>query len=549
MEFADFTWAWTTVHRHERKFDNPHFDFNLLLMGNNMSFGNTSNTINQLPVAMTPEPAAVVATIENADIKSEVEDTKNADMKSEVEATTTSAAPALKSGSVIVLSEDDTPEYSPRMTVASTETTTLAQEKAVAAKTADSEADGQHSSKRPASTEAEGASPKKLKTNEEGNMTGEGEKASSETKKLETNEEGNTTGEGEKAPSETKKLETIEVLKIKANTIIKKKNAQISELRDKLAEVEKERDALEESRYQFEADKIVFKEQQAIRNADKIAEARREREWQSNAAARMKAAAVADHERKLITKISFVERQLKTKHVTMENTLNLKLENKTEKLEETLKKFSEAKEQWRKEIQELKAQVKEQAKHGGAKAQQVVKELKEEVKIKDTKISELTSDKQRLHGEIINLKAHVNAEKTQLADLYATHNSTCAEIKALFTESQAWKTRATLRDQDLSLMQAKFKHELKTRQSLHYNSMHEMEEKWKLQAQNSAQSQQRVVTNQRAVFHLNGMLDTKSKHIEELQAKLVECQKSLRVFTGAAAVAAAERRSEDEGGD
>lgn len=389
MELADFTWAWTTVHRHERKFDNPHFDFNLLLMGNNMSFGNTSNTINQLPVAMTPEPAAVVATIENADIKSEVEDTKNADMKSEVEATTTSAAPALKSGSVTVLSEDATPEYSPRMTVASTETTTLAQEKAVAVKTADSQADGQHSSKRPASTEAEGASPKKLKTNEEGN----------------------TTGEGEKAPSETNKLETIEVLKIKANTIIKKKNAQISELRDKHAEVEKERDALEESRYQFEADKIVFKEQQAIRNADKMAEARREREWQSNAAARMKAAAVADYERKLSTKISFVERQLKTKHATMENTLNLKLENKTEKLEETLKKFSEAKEQWRKEIQELKAQVKEQAKHGGAKAQQVVKELKEEVKIKDTKISELTSDKQRLHGEIINLKAHVNAEK------------------------------------------------------------------------------------------------------------------------------------------
>lgn len=527
MELADFTWAWTTVHRHERKFDNPHFDFKLLLMGNNMSFGNTSNTINQLPVAMTPEPAAVVATIENADIKSEVEDTKNADIKSEVEATTTSAAPALKSGSVIVLSDDDIPEYSPRMTVASTETTTLAQEKAVAAKTADFEADGQHSSKRPASTEAEGASPKKLKTNEEGN----------------------TTGEGEKAPSETNKLEAIVEVKIKANTIIKKKNAQISELRDKLAEVEKERDALEESRYQFEADKIVFKEQQAIRNADKIAEARREREWQSNAAARMKAAAVADYERKLSTKISFVERQLKAKHVTMENTLNQKLENKTEKLEETLKKFSEAKEQWRKEIQELKAQVKEQAKHGGAKAQQVVKELKEEVKIKDTKISELTSDKQRLHGEIINLKAHVNAEKTQLADLHATHNSTCAEIKALFTESQAWKTRATLRDQDFSLMQAKLKQELKTRQSLHYNAMHEIEEKWRLQAQNSAQSQQRVVTNQRAVFHLNGMLDTKSKHIEELQAKLVECQKSLRVFTGAAAAAAVERRSEDEGGE
>lgn len=530
MELADFTWAWTTVHRHERKSDNPHFDFNLLLMGNSMSFGNTSNTINQLPVAMTPEPAAVVATIENADIKSEVEDTKNADMKSEVEATTTSAAPALKSGSVIVLSDDDTPEYSPRMTVASTETTTLAQEKAVAAKTADSEADGQHSSKRPASTEAEGASPKKLKTNEEGN----------------------TTGEGEKAPSETNKLETIVEVKIKANIIIIKKNAQISELRGKLAEVENERDALEESRYQFKADKIAFEAQQATRNADKMAEARREREWQSNAAARMKAAAVADYERKLSTKISFVERQLKAKHVTMENTLNQKLKNKTEKLEETLKKFSEAKEQWRKEIQELKAQVKEQAKHGGAKAQQVVKELKEEVKIKDTRISELTADKQRLHGEIINLKANVNAEKTQLADLHATHNSTCAEIKAAFTESQAWKTRATLRDQDFSLMQAKFKQELKTRQSLHYNAMHEIEEKWRLQAQNSAQSQQRVVTNQRAVFHLNGMLDTKSKHIEELQAKLVECQKSLRVFTGTAAAAAAaatERRSEDEGGD
>ncbi|KAI5358605.1 hypothetical protein Slin14017_G108880 [Septoria linicola] len=319
---------------------------------------------------------------------------------------------------------------------------------------------------------------------------------------------------------EPKQEETYEQLKERANAKITKIVESRDQLKADLDDALKRLAEMEESRDELRAELIASEQKALAKVADQKPKATREKEWRVKAVTKMKAEVQRDYDEKLAIKTGSMERRLNSKHATAERNLTAKLDDKTEKLEAVNEELRKLKLDSKEEIRNLKAMAKEQAKHGGPKAQQALKECQNDLKDKQKELDTANEEIDALKKQIIHKDALINAERTQKEDLDQLSKGLHLNVTKVEEKNAEWKQRCALLLKDSNIHAQNHAAELRDLRTTHQHELREMDKKWQIQATNSAESQERVVSSQRAVFQLNNANARLMREIENYQKKL-----------------------------
>lgn len=333
---------------------------------------------------------------------------------------------------------------------------------------------------------------------------------------------------GKKCKEKAKESTTIEEYKEKANGIIFRKKEEIADLRARLAELEDENKSLEASRDEERAARIALEQKQVSREANKKAKAARQKAWQTETANEIRDVVQQEYETKLKNKNASFEKRVSSKYATAEKNLSRKLQDKSEKLEATLEELRDLKEDYKDEVRTLKAEAKENAKQGNPKAQQKFKDCQEDLKAKQKELDREKAIVENLKKQLIHSKAETNAEETQRQDLDKTYIGVCNEKRKLEADIQQLQQKFTLQEQDAKNDKRRYKQIMQQMQESCKKKIDEADKKWKLQADNSAENQERVVDAQRLIFQLNNANDRLLRHVGEHQKKIQDLEAEKR---------------------
>ncbi|CAK1368330.1 hypothetical protein CB0940_11009 [Cercospora beticola] len=357
---------------------------------------------------------------------------------------------------------------------------------------------------------------------------GEGEAGSAVAKKSRVNEAASGGAAAKDTKGNVKQPETLEEFKAKGNEIISRKNAQIAELKAQLAEAREENESLEASREAERAARIALEQKQLAREANKKVKAARQKELQDEIAKEIRFELQQAYETKLKNKNASFEKRVSSKYATAEKNLSRKLHDKSEKLEATLEELRDLKEDYKEEVRELKAEAKENAKQGNPKAQQKFKDCQEDLKAKQKELDREKAIVENLKKQLIHSKAETNAEETQRRDLDKTYIGVCNEKRKLEAEIQQLQQKSTLQEQDAKNDKRRYKQIMQQMQESCKKKIDEADKKWKIQADNSAENQERVVDAQRLIFQLNNANDRLLRHVGEHQKKIQDLEAEKR---------------------
>ncbi|KAM3414939.1 hypothetical protein BST61_g10079 [Cercospora zeina] len=316
---------------------------------------------------------------------------------------------------------------------------------------------------------------------------------------------------------ESSQLMTIEECKEKANGIIKKKNEIIADIKAHLAVCETQLAKTEASRDDYMATQIAQTAKENAREADRKDKVARQKEWRKTVTGEIRAALQQNYTAQLQNKTVSIEKRLSSKYATAEKNLSRKLQEKTEKLDNALEELRSLKEDHKEEIRLLKAKIKETAKEGNPKAQQKLKECQEELKAKEKELEEADGALEALEKKLTHSAAETNAEKTQKNDLNKAYVNACEENRKLEAKIKHMQRDFALQEKDVEAA----KQSMQQMQATYEEKLTQAERKWQLQANNSAESQNRVVVGHRTVFALKNSND-------RLQRQVVEHQKKIR---------------------
>ncbi|PPJ58075.1 hypothetical protein CBER1_05281 [Cercospora berteroae] len=325
-----------------------------------------------------------------------------------------------------------------------------------------------------------------------------------------------------------KQPETIDELKAKANGIIDKKKEQIAELKAQSAEARAEIESLEASRDEEKAARIVLEQKRISREANKKVKAARQKELQDEIAKKIRSEVQQDYETKLNNRITSFEKRVTSKHATAEKNLSRKLKDKSEKLEATLEELRDLKADYKDEVRELKAEAKENAKQGNPKAQQKFKDCQEDLKAKQKEVDDAYATIDAFTKKLRHSQAETSAEKTQKEDFNKVYVEVCDEKRKLETEIQQLQQKATLQEQDAKNDKRRYKQIMQQMQDSCKKKIDEADKKWKIQADNSAENQKRVVDAQRLNLQLNNANDRLLRHVAEHQKKIQDLEAEKR---------------------
>ncbi|GIZ49772.1 hypothetical protein CKM354_001279900 [Cercospora kikuchii] len=322
--------------------------------------------------------------------------------------------------------------------------------------------------------------------------------------------------------------ETIEEVKARGNEIISRKDAQIAELKAQLTEAREENESLEASRDEERAARIALEQKQISRQANKKVKAARQKELQDEIAKEIRSEVQQAYETKLKNKNASFEKRVSSKYATAEKNLSRKLQDKSEKLDETIDELREIKAAYKEEVRELKAEAKENAKQGNPKAQQKFKDCQEDLKAKQKELDREKSIVENLKKQLIHSKAETNSEQTQRQDLDNTYIEVCNEKRKLQAEIHKLQQNSTLQEQDAKNDKRRYKQIMQQMQDSCKKKIDEADKKWKIQADNSAENQKRVVDAQRLNFQLNNANNLLMRHVAEHQKKIQDLEAEKR---------------------